>query len=615
MSKSDETPFLEANDPELRQLLIESVEVLTGVSDINLRIDKLLDKAIAFYDSDRAYVIEGDTELVTGINTHERCAEGIESQQDTLKDMPPDVYTHWLGIFHRFENIVITDMRDVMKVRPNEYKYFNDSGVHSIIVVPFSKRLSQGFVGVDNPRRHVRDALPLRVLSYAVVLELNELKLTREKNALMQVSQYPEDSAYVHEVKVFNLVDPKHGDSWNCMSDLNGDTLLAQVLTNVIISNTSEGKGDHFWDNGEANLLKALVLYIDLDRSRSPETKNLAAAYQLLTQHSERQLTALFEKLPLDHPARAPFNLFSQASDTVRSGIVLGLGTRLQVLQNEAVRNIISRSDIDLTAPGKRKCAYFVILSDQDATMAFLSSLFFSFLFIKLVRYADSTPELRCKVPVNLIFDEFNNVGKLGGAADGSDFARTLSVIRSRAIYVMLAVQSLGQLQNRYPNNLWAEIIGNLDIQLMLGCTDEVSAEYFSARSGDMSVEINSTMTVRKTIAVAQVIPQYRQTEGQGRRRLLTPDEVLRIPNEELLVVIRGHNILKLKKFDYTDHPLSKELTPVSILDYAPLHIDAPFSQTETVTSPTAQEENSHTSPKSSKHKTLYSSAKPPSEF
>ena len=133
----------------------------------------------------------------------------------------------------------------------------------------------------------------------------------------------------------------------------------------------------------------------------------------------------MFEKLPIDHPARAPFNLFSQASDTVRSGIILGLGTRLQVLQNEAVRRIISQNDIDLTAPGKRKCAYFVILSDQDATMAFLSSLFFSFLFIKLVRYADSTPQMRCAVPVNLVFDEFNNVGKLGGAADGSDFART----------------------------------------------------------------------------------------------------------------------------------------------------------------------------------------------
>ena len=411
-----------------------------------------------------------------------------------------------------------------------------------------------------------------------------------------------------YEVKVFNLVAPQHGDSWNCMSDLNGDTLLAQVLTNVIIGNTSEGKGDHFWDNGEGNLLRALILYVDLDRSRSPDQKNLAAVYQLLTQNSERQLTALFDKLPLDHPARAPYHLFSQASDTVRSGIVLGLGTRLQVLQNEPVQRIVSRNDIDLTAPGKRKCAYFVILSDQDATMAFLSSLFFSFLFIKLVRYADSTQEMRCAVPVNLIFDEFNNVGKLGGAADGSDFARTLSVIRSRAIYVMMAVQSLGQLQNRYPNNLWAEIIGNADIQLMLGCTDDVSAEYFSARSGEMSIQINSTMTVKRTIAVAQVIPQYRQTEGQGKRRLLTPDEVLRLPNEELLVIIRGRNILRLNKLDYSRLPMAEDIEKVSIMDYEPHPLPTPITELSPerpLCPPTSR----------TKRQPLYSSATPPTEF
>lgn len=373
-----------------------------------------------------------------------------------------------------------------------------------------------------------------------------------------------------YEVKVFNLVNPEHGDPWNCMADLGGDTLLAQVLTNVIIGNTSSGKTDHFWDNGEGNLLKALILYVDLDPARSPEEKNLPAVYEMLLRYSAAQLTALFEHLPLDHPARGPYRLFSQAGDTVRSGIVLGLGTRLQVLQNEAVAHILRRSDIDLTAPGREKTALFVVLSDQDATMAFLSSLFFSFLFIKLVRFADSTPEMRCPVPVNLILDEFNNIGKLGGAADGSDFARTLSVIRSRGIYVTLAVQSLGQLQNRYPNNLWAEIVGNCDVQLMLGCTDDVTAEYFSARSGDMSIQVNSTMTVRQTMAVAQVIPQYRQTQGQGKRRLLTPDEVLRLPNQELLVVIRGHNLLKLEKVDYTELPLSKEIVRSSVLEYTP---------------------------------------------
>lgn len=407
-----------------------------------------------------------------------------------------------------------------------------------------------------------------------------------------------------YEVKVFNLVNPEHGDSWNCMADLNGDTLMAQVLTNVIIGNTSAGKGDHFWDNGEGNLLKALVLYIDQDRTRTPETKHLPAVYQLLTRNSEHQLTALFDKLPLNHSARAPYNLFAQASDTVRSGIILGLGTRLQVLQNRAVQAITSRSDIDLSAPGKRKCAYYIILSDQDTTMAFLSSLFFSFLFIKLIRYADSRECGRCNVPVNFILDEFNNIGKIGGAEDGSDFARSLSVCRSRDIRVMLAMQSLGQLQNRYPNNLWAEIIGNCDVQLMLGCTDDVSAKYFSERSGEMSIEVNTTMTVRKTIAVAQLIPQYRHNEGQGRRKLLTPDEILRLPPEELLCILRGCNILKLSKLDYTKHPMSARIRKTSVFDYHPRELPA----AEPI-------EPRHSEKSSGKNKKLYGSAKPPSEF
>ena len=411
-----------------------------------------------------------------------------------------------------------------------------------------------------------------------------------------------------YDVKIYNLVTPEHGDSWNCMSDLNGDTLMAQVLTNVIIGNTSSGKGDHFWDNGEGNLLKALILLVDQDRTRSPDMKHLSAVYQLLTQNSERQLTAMFDKLPMDHPARAPFNLFAQSSDTVKSGIILGLGTRLQVLQNQAVQRITSRSDIDLTAPAKKKCIYYIVLSDQDATMAFLSSLFFSFMFIKLTRYADSRPDGRCDVPVNLVLDEFNNVGRIGGAEDGSDFARSLSVVRSRDIRVMLAVQSLGQLQNRYPKNLWAEIIGNCDIQLMLGCTDDVTAEYISARSGDMSVQVNSTMTVRQTIAIAQVIPQYRHTEGQGRRRLLTPDEVLRLPNEEMLCIIRGCNVLKLNKLDFTKHPMARQIVKASVYDYKP--------ETEfTASAPSESTTEQKPEKKPTRKKSLYSSAQPPTEF
>ena len=331
----------------------------------------------------------------------------------------------------------------------------------------------------------------------------------------------------------------------------------------MIISNTKgDEKGDHFWDNGESNLLKSLILYVDLDSTRTPEERNLAAVYQMLTQHTEKELTMLFDRLPIGHPAKGPYSLFSQASDTVRAGIVLGLGTRLQVLQSEAVRRITRSSDIDLSEPGWSKCAYYIILDDQNSSLEFLSALFFAFLFIKLVRYADSTPEQRCKVPVNIILDEMNNIGTI------KDFGRRLSTIRSRALQVIMCSQSLPQLQNRYPNNLWAELLGNADTQIMLGATDDVTAEYFSARSGDMTVEVNSTMTTRQSLALAQVIPQYRYTEGIGRRRVLTPDEVLRLPNDELLIILRGQKVLRAKKFDFTEHPYAKECERTSIQRY-----------------------------------------------
>ena len=388
------------------------------------------------------------------------------------------------------------------------------------------------------------------------------------------------DNGYA--VTVFNLVDPRHSDSWNCMADLQQDTLLAQVLSDVIISNTSGDRSDHFWDNGEANLLKALVLYVDHSTAFGADRRNLPEVYRFLTQTNERQLSALFDKLPMEHPARAPYNLFRQSSDTVRSGILLGLGTRLQTLQSEQVKRILSRSDIDLTAPAQKKCAYFVILDDQNSTMNFLSSLFFSFLFIRLTRFADTAPGGRCPVPVNFVLDEFANIGTIGGN-HGRDFARSAATLRSRAVTLVLALQSLPQLQNRYGNNLWAEIMGCCDTQLMLGCSDDVTATYISTRSGDMTIDVNSTMTTRQTFAVAQVIPQYRYSEGIGKRRLLTPDEVLRLPQEDLLVAVRGQKMLRLRKLDYTRLPAAKHLRPCSILDYGsgfysePMH--SPYEQ------------------------------------
>lgn len=364
-----------------------------------------------------------------------------------------------------------------------------------------------------------------------------------------------------YKVKVFNLINMENSDSWNCLKEIEGSELMAQVFADVIIKNTSSGQSDHFWDNAELNLLKALILYVD----RNYKEKSIGAVYELLSTKSETQLNGLFAGLTPNHPAFAPYNIFKQSSDTVRAGVIIGLGARLQVFQNEIVKSITSHDDIDLELPAKEKCAYFCITSDQDSTFDFLSSLFFSFAFIKLVRYADKNGKNgRCDYEVAFILDEFPNIGGI------VDFQKKISTVRSRGISIAIIFQNLAQLQNRYPSNVWQEIIGNADTQIFLGCTDELTAQFISNRTGEITIGVTSTQKVLSTWQVSNYAPQYRETTSVGRRKLMTMDEIMRMPLDKELVILRGQKVLELEKFDYTLHPDSKKIIKSKATNYIP---------------------------------------------
>ena len=390
-------------------------------------------------------------------------------------------------------------------------------------------------------------------------------------------SEYLRSKNYV--VKMFNLVQPENSDSWNCLGEVEGQELMAQLFVDVIIKNTSSSKGDHFWDSAEMNLLKALVLYVD--QCFPTGHKNMGQVYKLLTLQSEDELNDMFSVLPKNHPAKAPYALFQQASDTVRSGVIIGLGSRLQVFQSKLIKKITASDEIDLELPGKKPCAYFLITSDQDSTFDFLASLFLSFVFIKLVRYADKNCEDgKLPVPVHILGEELTACGTI------PNLSRRLSVIRSRNISMSCVFQNLAGLQNRYPYNLWQEIIGNCDIQLFLGCTDPLTAEFVSNRTGLASVAVTSQAKKLATFRVTDITPEYRETSGVGKRPVLTPDEVLRLPLEEALIIVRGMKPLKVNKYDYSLHPDYRLLKSCKASRYIP---DWRLKENDSRNSPAAQ--------------------------
>ena len=50
----------------------------------------------------------------------------------------------------------------------------------------------------------------------------------------------------------------------------------------------------------------------------------------------------------------------------------------------------------------------------------------------------------------------------------------------------------------------------------------------------------------------------------------MTPDEVGRMDNDDCLVMLKGKNVLRLQKFDYSKHQLAKEMTDFPVLNYVP---------------------------------------------
>ena len=157
----------------------------------------------------------------------------------------------------------------------------------------------------------------------------------------------------------------------------------------------------------EENLLKGFLFYflqILVDQNK------LTNIYKKIAGGDINEIDAIFKGLPNEHPAKMSYNIFASGSDTIKASVITGLGTRLQTFQNEDLQRLTSASDIDLTLPAKKPCIYYVVTDDMNGAYDFLSSLFYTFLFIKLVRFADSRPNGKCDVDVFCFLDEFANI-------------------------------------------------------------------------------------------------------------------------------------------------------------------------------------------------------------
>lgn len=172
-------------------------EKLRDTEDSHTLINRFLQAAAEFYDADRAYIIESDGKENIGVNSYEWCKDGVTYRSNTLQYWEIEHLPFWTTALKKNEPIVIQTIQELQYTMPDAYNFFSRHGVHSLLAVPFSKRLNQGYIGVDNPRRYGDEAAFLFLIAYIVVQELNELKLAKCLTAATQALRLPTNSARI----------------------------------------------------------------------------------------------------------------------------------------------------------------------------------------------------------------------------------------------------------------------------------------------------------------------------------------------------------------------------------------------------------------------------------
>lgn len=289
--------------------------------------------------------------------------------------------------------------------------------------------------------------------------------------------------------------------------------------------------------------------------------------YRILATESIHEINRKLAALPPEHPAKGHHGLFLKARENLWGNIVIGLGNRLAIFQNQLVDKITSNHDVDLTLPGREPCAYFVIISAQGSAYRFLSSLFFSLAIPQLSNYA----RLHCEggrlpVMVNFCMDEYCNIGYMEGMADA------LNSIRGFNMSCQVVVQSLSQWQEKYPGKEWENQLATFNQTLYLGCNDLTSAEYVSKKCGKVTISVtNNQMPLMPLFSPVYTSTRpYSQTRSNTQRDLMLPDEVLRLDYRKCIVLFQGHKPALLNKVMPEELPEYRELRPCRIIHYVP---------------------------------------------
>ena len=354
-------------------------------------------------------------------------------------------------------------------------------------------------------------------------------------------------------IKVFDLIDPSHSDSFNALAYIKDDKDVMKLVNNFIKNTTPKGaqQNDPFWERSEIALDTALILY--LIHEAPPEEQNFEMLIYMIENGGAKEddddyqspLDLLFEALEEEEPghiAVREYKIYKQAAGKTAKSILISAAVRLSAFILPEIQNITAKDDMELAKMGERKQAVFAIIPDNDGTFNYIVGMLYTCAFQSLYYQADKVHQGALPVPVRMMMDEFCNVSL------PDDFGKLQATMRSRNIMSTIVLQNISALKALFKDD-WEGLIGNADTLLYLGGNEVSTFKYISELLGKETLDTR-TRSVSKGRSGSSSV-NYQQTG----RELMTPDEVRALDNDHCILFIRGELPVMDRKYDILKHP------------------------------------------------------------
>lgn len=362
-----------------------------------------------------------------------------------------------------------------------------------------------------------------------------------------------------YDVKVLNLIDIRYSNSYNPFEYMETEQDVIEVCSLFMSSSAGEGEKEDFFTGSALEFLTAISVYLFKSEY---ETKSFGRVIRLVNsvRYNNGQIDENCElaRCMGRHATKHPFDfasitwpgLINTAQETFTS-IQKTLSTRLRLWATEDVDLLTEEDEMNFDEIGTKKVAIFMIIPVPRNTYKAVSNIFYSQLFTRLFRVADSKYHGKWKNLISFELDEFAQIGVI------PDFSNILAIARSYNIRICPVLQDLSQLKVNYKDT-WETVMANCAIHNFLGTTDDATCEKLSKKLGNFTVRTDSKSYNRTTGGGGS------DTEAITTRPLLYPDEIKEavkpkgdsIPYDGSCIVWVGYERpFYMYKFDTFNHP------------------------------------------------------------